>query len=84
MMRLPGTYKTVTYEVERASLDQRSYIMGLIGITVVEWTRVESATVQDLFIVTVPQDQIFVLTDQLDMWHLTYRLVENKDWTTEI
>lgn len=74
----------VTYEVEGASLDQRSYIMGLIGITAVEWTRVESATVQDLFIVTVPQDQIFVLTDQLDLWHLTYRLVENKDWTTEI
>lgn len=74
----------VTYEVEGASLDQRSYIMGIIGITTVEWTRVESATVQDLFIVTVPQDQIFVLTDQLDMWHLTYRLVEGKDWTTEI
>lgn len=73
----------VTYEVEGASLDQRSYIMGLIGITAVEWERVESATVKDLFVVSVPQDQIFVLTDQLDLWHLTYRLVENKDWTMD-
>jgi hypothetical protein len=65
-----------TYEVQDASLDQRSYIMGLVGINITEWTRVESATVQDLFIVTVPDEQVYVLTDQLDLWHLKYRRVD--------
>jgi hypothetical protein len=65
-----------TYEVQDASLDQRSYIMGLVGINVTEWTMVESATVQDLFIVSVPEDQIYVLTDQLDLWHLKYRRID--------
>lgn len=73
----------VTYEVEGINLDQRSYIMGLIGLTTVEWTKVESNAASDLFVVSVPQDQIFVLTDQLDLWHLTYRLIENKDWTMD-
>lgn len=68
----------VTYEVEGASLDQRSYIMGLIGITAVQWERVENATVNDLFIVSIPEDQKYVLTDCLDMWHLRYRRIEDE------
>lgn len=67
-----------TFEVEGASLDQWSYIMGLIGITVVSWERVENATVNDLFIVSIPEDQKYVLTDALDMWHLRYRRIEDE------
>lgn len=70
---------SITFEVEGASLDQRSYIMGLIGITVVSWERVENATVNDLFIVSIPEDQKYVLTDALDMWHLRYRRIEGNE-----
>lgn len=69
----------ITFEVEGASLDQRSYIMGLIGITVVQWKWVESNTIIDLFTVSVPEDQIYVLTDQLDLWHLRYRRIEQDE-----
>ena len=70
---------TGTYEVEGASLDQRSYIMGLVGINVVGWERIESATIQDLFTVTIPEDEIYVLTDQLDLWHLKYRRLDETE-----
>lgn len=68
----------ITFEVEGASLDQRSYLMGLIGITSVEWVQLESNTAVDLFTVSIPEDQIYVLTDQLDLWHLKYRRIEDE------
>jgi hypothetical protein len=66
----------VTFEVEDASLDQRSYIMGLVGINTTEWTRIESTIADNLFVVSIPEDQVYVLTDQLDLWHLKYRRVD--------